>query len=165
VLFWTIWVSLVLFVAAQYEQRAWTPGRLLPRRVLWTNLAGIALCVIHIIITMGAVHGWSHSAALEATAGQTASVYGWRWSGGVYVNYLFVAAWAFDAWRHSRGNPRHASPWQRQVLRVFYFLVIVNAAIVFARPHTRALGVGLVAALLYAWRPLRRETQRAGAAL
>lgn len=154
-LYWTIWVSLVLFVAAQYGQRAWTPGNRLGRWVLWTNVAGIALCVIHIVITMGSVHGWSHTAALDATARQTASVYGLRWGGGVYFNYLFVAAWTFDAWRHSRASPRHASPWLRQVLRIFYLIVIVNAAIVFARPHTRVLGAGLIAALLYAWRPHR----------
>jgi hypothetical protein len=155
VLFWTIWLALVLFVAAQYGARMRVPGRQLPGWLDWANTLGIGLCVVHIVITMGSVHGWSHIAALEATARQTESVYGLRWGGGVYFNYLFVAAWAFEAWRHSRTNPRHGSPWLRNVLRVFYLLVIVNAAIVFARPQTRLLGVGLVTALLYAWRPHR----------
>jgi hypothetical protein len=155
VLFWTIWLALVLFVTAQYGQGTWTSGRTVPRWILWTNLAGITLCAIHIVITMGSVHDWSHAAALEATAHQTASVYGLQWGGGVYFNYLFVAAWAFDTWRHSRANRRDAAPWLRTLLRVFFLIVIVNAAVVFARPHTRILGAGLVAALLYAWRPRR----------
>lgn len=154
-LFWTIWLALVLFVTAQYGQRTWAPGRTLPRWILWTNVAGLTLCAIHIVITMGSVHGWSHAAAVEATARQTQSVYGWRWGGGVYFNYLFVAAWAVDAWWHPRANGRPSAPLVRQLLRVFFLIVIVNAAVVFARPHTRLLGAALVVALLYAWRPHR----------
>ena len=152
-LYWTIWLALVLFVAAQYGTRMSVPESRAPGWVAWANATGIALCVTHIVITMGSVHGWSHTAALEATARQTASVYGLRWGGGVYFNYLFVAAWAFDAWRHSRAKPGFASPWLRQLLRIFYLIVIVNAAVVFARPHTRVLGAGLIVAMLYAWRP------------
>jgi hypothetical protein len=137
VLFWTIWIALVLFVVAQYGQRASTSGRGLPRWVLWTNAIGIALCVSHIVITMGSVHGWSHAAAIEATARQTQSVYGLRWGGGVHFNYLFVAAWAVDAWWHARANGRAGVPLVRKLLRVFFLIVIVNAAVVFARPHTR----------------------------
>jgi hypothetical protein len=160
VIYWTIWLALVLFVAAQYGQRA-SRARGGPRWVVWANTAGIAFCVVHIVITMGSVHGWSHAAALEATARQTESVFGFRWGGGVLFNYLFVAVWALDTWRHARAKPRGRAPWLRHALRLFYFIVIVNAAVVFARPHLRVLGVGLVAALLYAWRPTGPETQAA----
>jgi hypothetical protein len=161
-IYWTIWFALVLFVAAQYGQRT---SAHLPRWAVWTNVAGIVLCAIHIVITMGLVHGWSHAAALEATAQQTESVYGLRWGGGIYVNYLFVGVWTFDTWWHSRPNRPSGDRWLRLPLRVFYLMVIANAAVVFARPHMRVLGVGLVVALLYAWRPTRPETQRARAAL
>jgi hypothetical protein len=152
VIYWTIWFALVLFVAAQYGRRARTTAGRVPRWVVWTNVTGIALCVIHIVIAMGSVHGWSHAAAFESTARQTASVYGVRWGGGVYVNYLFVCAWAFDAWWHARANRPFDVRWLRLALRAFYLIVIANAAVVFARPHTRVLGAGLVAALVYAWR-------------
>ena len=65
-----------------------------PRWVHAANAAGLALCVIHIGLAMGSVHGWSHAAAIDATAIQTDSVYGLRWGGGVFVNYLFVIVWA-----------------------------------------------------------------------
>jgi hypothetical protein len=161
VISWPVWLALVLFVAAQHGQRGSSPARW----VVWTNVAGIVLCATHIVIAMGWVHGWSHAAALEATARQTESVYGLRWGGGVYVNYLFAGVWAFDTWWHSRANRPSNVRWLRLVLRVFYLIVIANAAVVFARPHVRLLGVGLVATLLFAWRPTGPETQAARTAL
>jgi hypothetical protein len=35
--------------------------------------------------------------AVLETARQTDAVYGVSWGGGVYVNYLFVAAWLTEA--------------------------------------------------------------------
>jgi hypothetical protein len=165
VIYWTIWLALVVFVAGQYGQRSRTTAGRVPRWVVWANATGITFCVVHIVVTMGSVHGWSHAAALEATARQTASVYGLRWGGGIYFNYLFVAGWAFDTWRLTRTNPRQQAPWLRHALRLFYFIVIVNAAVVFARPHMRVLGAGLVAVLVYAWRPTGPETHEARTAL
>ena len=36
-------------------------------------------------------------------------------------------------------------------LRAFYFVVIVNAAVIFAVPGRRWMGIGVVAALILAW--------------
>lgn len=152
----TIWISLVLFVAAQHGQRAWTPTSRLPRWVTWANASGLALCVVHIAIAMGSVHGWSHAAAAEATALQTDSVYVLRWGGGLFVNYLFVIVWAGEAWSRTRASRSvfagAAATW---ALRIFYAIVVFNAAVVFARGSMRAAGLVLVAALLLAWRPHR----------
>ncbi len=157
-LYATIWLALGCFVVAQYGQR---DSRLLPRWAPAANVLGLALCAIHIVIAIGSVHGWSHAAATEATARQTAAVYGLRWGGGVVVNYLFVAVWALDAWRRAHG--RVDAPLVRVTLRAFYAIVIVNAAVVFARGPMRIVGLLLVAALLYAWRP-RRPLKHASAA-
>jgi hypothetical protein len=165
-LYSTIWMSLALFATAQYGFR-W------PRRGLrppaWThaaNAAGLALCVAHITFAMGSVHGWSHEAAAHATAAQTESVYGWRWGGGLFVNYLFVIVWAVEAFFRRRPNGSFVDgagvTW---ALRIFYGMVIFNAAIVFARGSMRALGVLIVTALLLAWRPVPRRKRRTAAAL
>ena len=146
-LYSTIWIALTLFVIAQHGlRRAGTARWVLP-----INIAGLVLCVTHIVIAMASVHGWSHASAIEVTARSTAAVYGLRWGGGVFVNYLFVAVWAVDAWRaYLRGD--RAEFWGlRFALRLFYAIVIVNAAVVFARWPMRIVGVCLVIALVTAW--------------
>jgi hypothetical protein len=82
--------------------------------------------------------------------------YGLRWGGGVFVNYLFVAVWAVDTWRsYIRGD--RAEIWGvRFTLRLFYAMVIVNAAVVFAHWPMRIVGVCLVIALVVAWSRVRR---------
>ena len=154
-LYSTIWISLAFFVAAQHGSRNPAP----PRWVHVANGAGLALCVIHIAVAMGSVHGWSHAAATAATALQTESVYGWRWGGGVFVNYLFVMVWAMDAWWRTHASESAVeSRAVRWALRTFYAIVIFNAAVVFARGSMRVAGGVLVVALLLAWRPHARPT-------
>ena len=102
-------------------------------------------CVIHIAIAVGSVHEWSHAAAIEATAIQTESVYGLRWGGGVFVNYLFAIVWALEAWWRTRSRAFSESRFARWMIRTFYVVVVFNAAVVFARGSTRAAGAVLVA--------------------
>ena len=171
-LYATIWIALVLFVAAEAGKQR--PPRSLRRRTadatrggsdaarmapdwawaVWVSGAG--LCTLHIALAFAGRHGWSHEMAVRETARQTAAVYGIAWGGGVYVNYVFVAAWLTEAWWW-RAYPsqyfsrRRAITW---TLRAFYLLIIVNAAVVFASVPGRAVGVVLVGALLYAWWPV-----------
>jgi hypothetical protein len=148
----TIWIALTLFVAAQYGQRRGKTARW----VVPINIAGLALCVTHIVIAMATVHGWRQATAIEATARSTEAVYGVRWGGGLFVNYLFVAVWAIDAWwSHTRGDRAEVRR-VRFALRIFYAIVILNASVVFARWPMRLVGVCLVVALLVAWRGVRR---------
>ena len=152
-LYSTIWIALILFVAAQYGRRGATTARW----VLPVNAAGLALCVIHIVIAMTSVHGWSHAAAIDATARSTEAVYGLRWGGGLFVNYLFVAVWAADAWWSRAGtDPRVENRAGGWIVRIFYAVVIFNATVVFARWPMRIVGVCLLIALLVAWGKIRR---------
>lgn len=152
-LYSTTWIALILFVAAQYGRRGATAARW----VLPVNVSGLALCVTHIVIAMTSVHGWSHAAAIEATARSTEAVYGLRWGGGLFVNYLFVVVWAADTWWSRPGADRPAGNRAvRWLLRIFYAVVIFNATVVFARWPMRLVGVCLVIALLVAWRKVRR---------
>jgi hypothetical protein len=143
-MYWTIWSALVLFAAGEMGRRhratwAW-----------WSWLTGVVLLAVHIAIAMATVHGWSHASAIAATARATNAVFGVDWGGGVYANYLFLIVWAADtALWHAR-RPR-AITW---TLRIFYLVMILNAAVIFAAGSRRFLGAAIVGTLLWSWRPL-----------
>jgi hypothetical protein len=148
-LYATIWISLTLFVAGE-------AGRLRRPAPNWAwpvSLAGALLCAIHIAIAMGHHHHWSHSAAVEETARQTASVYGVAWGGGVYVNYLFVAVWLAYLWRWwtPPAGMVAQSPAVVWGLRAFFFMIIFNATVVFAATRMRAAGIVVSLALALIW--------------
>jgi hypothetical protein len=154
-LYSTIWVALALFTLAEAGKGRLSQHRAVPAWAWPAWLSGAGLCTVHLALALAGRHGWSHEAAVRETARQTAAVYGINWGGGVYVNYCFVAAWWIEAWWW-RAYPsayfgrRRAITW---ALRAFYFLIIVNAVIVFASVPRRALGVVLVGALVWIWRP------------
>jgi hypothetical protein len=133
-LYATIWTALALFVVG-------AAGR---RPTLW--LTGAVLCWVHIAIAMGVGYHWSHEAAVAATARQTAAVYGLDWGGGLYVNYVFAGVWLAEAvWRLV--SPRAWSARPRIVswtLGLFYAVILINAAFVFASPAGRLAGVALL---------------------
>lgn len=153
-LYATIWIALALFVVGEAGKRS--PDAYVARRFAWPLwFSGAILCALHIVIAFAGRHGWSHDAAVRDTARQTAAVYGIGWDGGIYVNYLFVAVWTIEAWWwRARPEQYFARPqaltW---TLRIFYLVVIVNAAVVFAGVSGRAAGIPLVAALVWLWRP------------
>jgi hypothetical protein len=115
--------------------------------------AGLALALAHVAAAFAFVYAWSHDAAIDGTAQQTAAVIGIRWGGGIFVNYLFLALWAGDAWHwwavpdgHARRSRR------RETLRLAFFLfMFINGTIVFAGPAARAVGIPATAAVVAAW--------------
>src|SRR5688572_20980520 len=139
----TIWLALVGFVVGEAgKARHFRTG--VPPHWAWPVwCAGLAACVIHIAIAMTHHHGWSHASAVMETARQTEAVYGVSWGCGVFVNYLFVAVWLGEAvwWR---GDPRRyvgQRAWCVWSVRVFYLLIVVNAAVVFAPQERRLAGI------------------------
>jgi hypothetical protein len=147
-LYTTIWMALLLFCAG--EAGRWTTASHRPARwAWWSYSAGAVLCVIHIAVAMAVAHEWSHASAVEATARQTAAVYGLAWGGGVFVNYVFVAVWMLEVWRwRARGSASRpdAITW---AARILFLIVIVNGAVVFAHGAGRIAGAVLLAALLW----------------
>ena len=154
-LFVTIWLALVAFTAAEAGRRPAFSGRAPARWPDAASLAGLALLIVHIALAYAARHGWSHDAAVRATAAQTAAVYGLDWGGGIYVNYLFALVWALDAWQWSVSSAAAAArpPAIRWALRAFYGVIITNAAIVFVPGARRWIGIAIVLALIWIWRP------------
>jgi hypothetical protein len=135
----TIWLALAAFVAA--EGGRWRARRtgLKGGWALAAFASGAVLCALHFAAALHWTYGWSHTRALEATARQTEEVYGLSWGGGLWVNYVFLAAWMAELIRWSR-DPSYAlrAPRAGQwALRGFYALVVVNAAVVFPQGAAR----------------------------
>lgn len=163
-LYATSWVAAALFVSGEAAKRGSLTGAPEPRWAWPLWFAGALLCIVHTVAVLDVRYAWDHDAAVRATGAQTNAVYGLDWGGGIYVNYLFIAAWFGEAvwWRLDRlgyfAQPRA----MRMALRSFYLVVLLNATVIFAAPIRRAFGVALIAALLIVWgtTPLsaRRQT-------
>jgi hypothetical protein len=154
-LYSTIWLSMILFVAGEAGKRFVRADT--AARWPWRAWAlGVILCAVHMVIAMAVRYGWNHQDAVRATAEQAAAVYGITWRGSLYVNYVFLSIWAGEAawWAISPRTylGRHAV--LVSLLRAFYFLILINGAVVFARPIVRPAGMLLIAALAGTWMPI-----------
>lgn len=124
------WAGLWLGAAS-----AWVPAP------AWVWRAGVLLMTAHVVHAFGSVHGWSHEAAVEATARQVESVTGWRFGAGVWANHGWVALWWWVAMRW----PRLTAGWRRAWWASFLFMGF-NAAVVFVPGPARWLGWAWTAA-------------------
>jgi len=149
----TIWLALAGFVAGEAGKSRHRKTGIEPRWPWAIWCAGLVACVVHILIAMAHRHHWSHDAAVLETARQTAAVYGLAWGGGVYVNYLFVGVWLAQLvwWRIAPGRFHQRPAWVLWVERVFYLVIVVNAAVIFAAPDRRLAGAAVTGALVAAW--------------
>jgi hypothetical protein len=145
-LYATIWAALVLFVIGEWGKQ--TIERT-PHAARWAwraSLLGALLCIAHIVIVMGLRHSWSHDAAVRDTARQTTEVFGVAVGAGVYVNYVFVMVWLAELgwWRRDPSGYARRGRLVVWLLRGFYFVILVNAAVIFVRPQLRLVGLALV---------------------
>ena len=127
-----------------------------PNGVAWWAFAtGAALTAIHVLIALAIQYNWDHESAVSATAAQAAEVYGFGWRGNIYVSYVFVAVWWVEAirWKLNPELFRHRRPAMTWAMRLFFLLIVVNGAVIFATYPMRLLGVLIVAALIWAWTP------------
>ena len=146
----TIVAATLSYAAAEWVRfrrpEAWRGARL-----AWT--AGASLALVHAALAFHFRHGWSHREALLSTASQTAAVTGLHWSGGLYVNYAFLALWTADVgfWWRSPAAYR-AIPSSLGNARALTFLfMFFNGAVVFAHGTTRWSGLACVGAAAFAW--------------
>jgi hypothetical protein len=127
------------------------PLQVEPARSLWT--AGLLLAIAHAAIAFAVAYGWSHEVAARDTARQTAAVTGIVWNGGIFVNYVFMTAWFVDAlwwWLAPAAYLRRPAGIER-ARAIFFLVIFVNGAIVFAGTTARVVGVPAVAAVCVAW--------------
>lgn len=161
-LYLTIWVALALFAAGEAGRSG---RRAVPAP--WArsaSLIGLLLASAHFLLAFDVRHDWSHASAVQETARQTADVYGLDWGGGVYVNYAFLGVWALDLcrWRAGARPGTARSRFPTWLVRAFYVVVILNAAVIFAAGWRRGLGAALVVAIVAAWWPRTQGRHPAG---
>lgn len=156
VVLWTARLAAGCYLA-RVALRLARPGKVpsFPECLLWT--AGAALLLLHVAAAFHLVHHWSQSSAWEATARQTAKVYGVNWGGGVVINELFLLLWSADAarlWRERRVGRRLAPLWWSWLVHLTFAVLMVNATAVFGSrgwiPVIASVGIASLALRWYA---------------
>jgi hypothetical protein len=157
----SIWIALLCYFAATLTRLRNQPVNASIPRWLWT--AGCAAYVIHVACAFQFYHHWSHAAALEDTARQTADVTGWKWGGGIWFNYLFTFAWAADVvrlWRNNAPPPSGPMRALNEGWQTFFFFMVFNATVVFESGLVRWLGaIGCLAIVSQFLRSRRKLDQ------
>lgn len=153
-------LQVLVFATISASVVCWAAGEVLRSRAWWT--AGAILAGIHSLAAFGMLLGWSHERARVSTAEQTAAVTGIDFSGGIYVNYLFLAVWLGDAawWWVSPVSYARRAPVLDLAIRGFIFFIIVNGAVIFADGWARVVGLVATSAVVIAWLVKRWLRQR-----
>jgi hypothetical protein len=105
-------------------------------------------------------HQWSHDAAYEETARQTAELFGVRSGSGLYFNYAFTGVWALDVvwiWRRAETHRRRPR-WITIAIHSFMAFMFFNATVVFVSGWLRWLGLAATVALSILWWSKRHLT-------
>ena len=148
----TIWIALLLYTVGAILLLLRAPSeKVAPRaRLAWT--AGCASFVAHVLCAFAFFHQWSHTAAYIETARQTETMTGFRSGSGLYLNYLFGAAWiALTMWWWMSPRGFFAQPrWSHALWNGFAVFMIFNGTVVFGRGAARWFGMALCAALAVA---------------
>jgi len=152
----TVWLALPLFVAGEM---VWAGRGEMRAAAFWLNSSGCAAFLAHVACAFHFYHAWSHSAAYADTARRTAELSGWTWGGGLYLNYLFALVWTggvFWSWTNPIGY-LHRPSWLIWSVRAFFWFMILNGTVVFARGPVRWFGLILCLTLAGCWWPRRKR--------
>ena len=114
---------------------------------VWT--LGCAFYLIHLYAAFAHVHFWSHAAAVQHTAEETARVTGIRRGDGVWVNYVFTIIWVADCLRLITARLRHQKTNRRinRGTQIIFAFIVFNATVVFGPAVYRWLLLPVVAIL------------------
>ena len=146
---WTARLAFLLYAAAL---AAWLTARPRAARLIWTS--GLLVYLSHVATAFHFHHDWSHAAAYEETARQTAALFGVRSGGGLYWNYTFTAVWMLDVlWMWiGRETHRRRPVWLAAGIHGFMAFLFFNATVVFGSWWIRWVGVAGFAGLgILAW--------------
>lgn len=151
---WSARIAFLLYVAAL---AAWLIGKPRAARFAWTS--GFMIYLSHVAAAFHFQHHWSHNAAYEETARQTAELFGVRSGEGLYFNYVFTAVWACDViWSWWRATSYHGRPvWISATIHAFLAFMFFNATVVFVSGWVRWLGVAATVALSALWFRAKRH--------
>jgi hypothetical protein len=161
---WSVRLSLACLTVTLLL-RVNSPGggeRFAAARLFWT--LGCLAYLAHVAAAFHFAHDWSHARAYEHTAVRTAELTGWRWGGGLYVNYLFTVLWVADAvwWWAGAVSYRARPAWIGVALHAFMLFVAFNATVVFGAGVIRWCGLAgtlILGAAWWRWRAARRPEE------
>jgi hypothetical protein len=149
----TIWLALGGYAFGALVHFVWRENWRWQARARWAWTIGCVGMLAHVVCAYHFYHAWSQASVYRETARQTAEVFNWNWGGGLYVNYVFIAAWLLDVLWWWRGLERYNQrprvvdwAWQG-----FFLFMVFNATVVFKTGVLRWLGVGLSVALVVIW--------------
>jgi hypothetical protein len=148
----TIWFALSLYAAAELATTA-RPNTRGFATARWLNGVAVAIFLAHVGFAFHFYHHWSHSAAYSATARQSGELTGWNSGDGLYLNYFFTLVWVGDtiwSWTNSLSHLRRAH-WIGRIVKGFFFFMIFNGAVAFARGPMRWYGLFLCVILVLCW--------------
>jgi hypothetical protein len=149
----TIWVALSLYAigTALLLLARGRPAWLATARVMWT--AGCVFFLAHVWCAFQFFHQWSHVAAYEETARQTAEITGIRSGSGLYLNYLFGLLWigAVLWWWIAPGSFLQRPRWVTAAWHGFIIFMIFNGTVVFGSGPVRSLGGVICGGLAILW--------------
>jgi len=129
---WTARLVVVCYlIRLLYDLRSWPLHSLTERRVLIIWGVGLLIYWLHVAAAFAWIHDWSHQAAWQHTAEQTARLTGWHWGGGVWINYLFGLLWAGDFAVACRYGIASLSTCYRIAMHAFFGFIVFNATVVF----------------------------------
>ena len=157
----TVWLALSLYVAGEIVKAARRGANLCPA-AQWLNSSGCTAFLAHVACAFHFYHRWSHVAAYADTARQTAELFGWNWGGGLYLNYVFALVWIREAvWAWANPDSYLGRPkWMTWTVRSFFWFMMLNGAVVFARGTVRWFGLILCLTLVGCWWPNRKRIAR-----
>jgi hypothetical protein len=101
-----------------------------PPRARVASTLGLVAYLVHVWAAFTYFYGWSHEVAYRETARQTAELFGLRWGGGLYLNYLFTGVWVVEcagSWLRSWDR---RSAGVRMVVYGFMGFMVVNGTLV-----------------------------------
>jgi hypothetical protein len=151
---WSARVAFLLYAAAL---AAWLLRKPRAARLTWTF--GFLVFLTHVAAAFQWVHHWSHSAAYEETALQTAALLGVNSGVGLYCNYAFSAVWALDViWLLGSAETYRRRPlWIAVAIHGFMAFMFFNATVVFVTGWVRWLGAIASLALGVLWLRTRQR--------
>jgi hypothetical protein len=138
---WSAWPAVICYAAA-WALFLWRQDRQTQTwiRLIWT--AGWFALVVHVVLALAWVHGWSWSAAYEHTARRTASLFGWNWGGGVWFNLLTAGVWGADVVRMwtTRSASDSSEGWPWSAVQWYLAFMMFNATVVFGSHFAQFTG-------------------------
>jgi hypothetical protein len=156
------WSARITFLLYATALAAWLVGKPRAARLAWT--CSFLLYLAHVAAAFHFRHHWSHEAAYEETARQSAELFGVPSGAGLYCNYTFTAVWAYDViwiWWNAETHRRRRR-WIPTVIHSFMAFLFFNATVVFASGWVRWMGLAVTVAVGMLWWSMRKAPRHPG---